>query len=564
MRVPYRVLLLVSIFVLGCALCAGQAPAKEPTASIAGHVTMSGKSAPGITVVAAIHISYFENKTLAKTTTDEDGNYKLTGLTAGHFSVFPLAKSYVVLSGSAYKDPGQEVNVAEGETIAKIDFSLVRGGVVTGRITDAEGHPLIGERVSIVLKDSTPDADASQMNILGSTRNQTDDRGVYRVYGLGPGSYKVSVGQASAGGGAASIMGMGGSQYLKTFYPGVADEAKATIIELKEGAEVPNVDISVGKPGAAFSVSGRAIEADSGKPVASLYIGHALVDQSNQQVGGMDFTGNQTDANGKFRLEGLRPGHYAVYTIAAGGDSSTYSEPVTFDIADSDVTGIEIKVRRGATINGVAVLENNSDPAAARLLQTVSLYAYVEQKGSAATSYAQSQVSPDGSFHMAGLAPGKGRIGVGGFPAPPKGLTLVRTEIDGVEQKDGIELAAGAQVNGVRLVFAYGTGSVRGEVKIESGPLPDGMSLGVRLQPAGGDPHRFNRQADLDARLHFVLENIPPGNYELVVFGTGRPMAGPNAVPPVEFLKQTVTIANGNEVNVNLVVDVSEKPGGQP
>ena len=561
MRSPDRLPLLLVVLVAGSSFCLAQTPAKEPTASIVGHVTMGGKAAPGVTVVATLRNSFFDNKTVAKTTTDEDGNYKLVSLAAGRFTIMPLAKSFVVAIGAAYKDPAQVVNVTEGEAVTKIDFALVRGGVITGRITDAEGHPLIGERVSIVQKDAQPDA-GPQMLMLGGRRNQTDDRGIYRVYGLGPGNYKVSVGQESPAGGAASIMGMGGSQYVKTFYPGVEDESRATIIEIKEGTEAKNVDITVNKPGSGYSVTGRVIDADSGAPVASTYIGISSLDESGKQVGGMNFTGNQSDANGKFRMEGLRPGHYSTYTFAAGQENSTYSEPVTFDVADSDVTGIEIKLRRGATINGVAVVENNSDPAVAALLQTAHLYAYVEQKGTPAPSYGQSQIAADGSFHMSGLAPGKARIGMQGFPTPPKGLTMVRTELDGLDQKDGIEIASGAQVNGVRLVFAYGTGSIRGDVKLEGGSLPEGTSLRVVIRSVAGDPRRFIRYGELDARYHFVVENIPPGNYELAVSEV-KPMSGGKLVPPVELLKQPVTVANGAEVTVNLVVDLTEK-GGQP
>jgi protocatechuate 3,4-dioxygenase beta subunit len=379
MSKPYRILVVLILFVACSALCLAQTPAKEATASVTGHVTTRGKAAPGITIVATLRSSFFDNKTVAKTTTDEDGNYKLIGLPAGQFTILPLARAYVVASGSSYKEASQSVNVAEGEAITKIDFVLVRGGVVTGRITDAEGHPLIGERVNIALKDSTPDPGAQYA--FGSTRYQTDDRGIYRIYGLGPGGYRVSVGQASSAGGAASIMGLGGSQYVKTFYPGVEDESRATIIEIKEGTEIANVDITLNKPGKGFAISGRVIDADSGAPVASVYVGHSTVDESNQQVGGMNFSGTQTDANGKFRLEGLRPGRYAVYTLPGGAqENSTYSEQVTFEVADSDVSGIEIKLRRGATISGVAVIENNSDPAVAALLQSVNLYAYVEQK----------------------------------------------------------------------------------------------------------------------------------------------------------------------------------------
>jgi protocatechuate 3,4-dioxygenase beta subunit len=562
MRNIKSLLLILAVFSMSTVFCAAQTPVKESTASISGRITAGGKAAVGITVVATVSNSFFDNKTVAKTTTDDDGNYKLSGLPAGRFTVMPLSKSYIVANGNAYKEAGQGVNVAEGETITKIDFPLVRGGVVTGRITDAEGHPLIGEPVSIVTKDSTGDA-GPQMAMLGGSKNQTDDRGVYRVYGLAPGSYKVSVGQASSSGGAASIMGMGGSQYVKTFYPGVQEEAKATILEIKEGTEAKSVDISVGKPGTGFSVAGRVIDADSNNPVANVYIGHSSVNESNQEMAGMNFTGNQTDANGKFRLEGLRPGRYAVYTFAAGQVNSTYSEPVQFDISDSDVTGIEIKVRPGATINGIAVIENNSDPAVAALLQTVNLYAFVQQKGLAAPSFGQSPIGADGSFRMAGLAPGKARLGIQGFPAPPKGLTLVRTELDGLDQPEGIEVAAGAQINGVRLLFAYGTGSIRGDVKIEGGSLQEGTSIEVIIRSAPGASRKFLREAEMDSRLHFVAENIPPGTYELVVQSeTAAPGAKP--IPPAEFLKQTVSVSNGAEVKVNLVVDLTAKKGGKP
>jgi protocatechuate 3,4-dioxygenase beta subunit len=559
MRIPRSVSLLLAIVLLCASSAFSQTLVKERIASITGHVTVSGKPGVGITVVATLSASFFDNKTVAKATTDDNGDYRLTGLAAGRFTIMPLTKAYVVVSSGTAKQLGQTVNVADGEAVTKMDFTLVRGGVVTGRITDAEGHPLINERISIVSKDGNPDAN-NQMSMFGS-RNQTDDRGVYRVYGLQPGSYKVSVGQ-SATSGAVSIMGMGGSQYVKTFYPGVQDETRATLIEIKEGSEIANVDITVGKLGDGFAVSGRVVDSDSGQPVPSIYISYSTIDETNQKMGQMNFTGAQTDANGKFRLEGVRPGHYAVYTFAAGQDNASYSEPVKADVADGDVSGIEIKMRRGATIKGVAVVEDNSDPAVANLLQSVSLYGYVEQKSLGAPSYARAQIGADGSFQIAGLAPGKARIGIQGFPTPPKGLSLVRTEVDGVDQPDGIEITSGQQLNGVRIVFAYGTGSVRGDVKLEPGPPPDGMLLQVVVRSASGEARRFNRMSEIDARLHFVVENIPAGTYELVVRGV-TPTPGPKPVPPVEFLKQTVTVANGAEVKVNLVVDLAPKKGGQ-
>ena len=550
-RAKKRSLLLTSTLLLLVLYSFGgsaQTPSKASTASISGRVTIDGKGIAGITVVAMTSSSPLDNRTVARTTTDDDGKYQLTGLAAGQFTIMPLAKAFVVGTSGAYKQPGQSITVAEGETITKIDFALVRGGVITGRITDTDGRPVIGERVNVVAED-TPDT-GRPVTIFDGPRNRTDDRGIYRVYGLGPGNYRVSIGQVAAAGNVA-IMGMSGSQYTKTFYPGVTEEAKAKILEIGEGTEVTNIDIVALKSGRGFSVSGRVVDADSGQPVPNVFVAHASLNEGTQQLGGINFNGGQTDANGKFRLDNVQPGHYAAYMLATGEGTSSYSDQTPFDVSDGDVSGVEIKVHRGATISGVAVVENNFDPAVASLLQTVSIFAFSKTKGGA-PSFSRSQISGDGRFSFSGLAPGKVQINVVGFPTTPKGLTLVRTELDGIEQREGIEVNAGANITGVRLVFAYGAGSIRGEVRAEGGTLPTDLKLQVLIRSASGGSRQFS--GVVDARGHFVVENIPPGAYEMsvVTFGPDRTTSTYEPVP------RTVNVESG-PVQTVLVVNFARK-----
>jgi protocatechuate 3,4-dioxygenase beta subunit len=283
-RAKKRSLLLTSTLLLLVLYSAGgraQTPSKAPSASISGRVTIDGKGVGGITVTATASSSSWEKRTAAKTTTDDDGKYQLTGLPAGQFTIMPLAKAFVLGPSDAHQQPVQSITVADGETITKIDFALIREGVITGRITDTDGHPVIGERVNVVARD-TPDT-GQPMTMLDGPRNKTDDRGIYRVYGLSPGNYKVSIGQ-TAGVANVAIMGMGGSQYAKTFYPGVAEEAKATILEINEGTEVSNIDIMARKSGRGFSVSGRVVDADSGQPVPNVFVVHSSVRQAKLSV----------------------------------------------------------------------------------------------------------------------------------------------------------------------------------------------------------------------------------------------------------------------------------------
>jgi hypothetical protein len=144
---------------------------------------------------------------------------------------------------------------------------------------------------------------------------------------------------------------------------------------------------------------------------------------------------------------------------------------------------------------------------------------------------------------------------MGGFPTPPNGLTIVRTEVDGIEQREGIEVNAGSKITGVRLVFAYGTGSIRGEVRSESGSLPAGQTLQVVIRSATGGGRSFS--GGVDARGHFVVENIPPGSYEMSVmtFGPDRTTSTYAPTP------RTVNVESG-PVQVVLVVDFAAKKTG--
>lgn len=531
-------------------VCIAQTPAAAPTASISGRVTIGGKAAAGVTVAAEVTDSPFENRTVAKTVTDEEGNYHLTGLVAGRFMITPLAKSFVVavVGSETFKQAGQTVNVAENEAITKIDFALVRGGVITGRITDLEGRPIIGERVNIVTK---VDSGTSRPGTSFSGKNTTDDRGIYRIYGLGPGNYRVSVGKSGAGADG-GFSQMGGTQYAKTFYPGVTEESKATVIEITEGTEAANIDITPGKSASGFSVSGRVVDLESDKPVPGAFITYSAVNEQNQRTGGMIYSPALTDANGKFRLEGVPPGRYSASMMGIGGETSSYSDLTPFEVTDGDVTGVELKVRRGATIDGVAVLENNVDPTIAALLQSVSLIAYVnDEKGASSPTYSRGSIAADGSFHFAGLSPGKARISVMTFSSTTKGPQLVRTEVDGLEQSEGFDITAGAHVTGVRLIFVYGTGKIRGEIRFEGGVLPPPTTYLLSMRPATGDPSKNSRFVEIDTRGHFTVQDLPPGSYELTL----KPRGNTTAFEPVT---RTITVANGSETAVVLVVNLKK------
>ena len=93
-------------------------------------------------------------------------------------------------------------------------------------------------------------------------------------------------------------------------------------------------------------------------------------------VGFGGFGGNaKTDEQGNFRLAGLAPGQYqlnlADYESFLTGGGNYYSDGAKFEIHGGDVAGVEIRAKSGATISGVAVIEDADQSAKSSLSQTM-------------------------------------------------------------------------------------------------------------------------------------------------------------------------------------------------
>ena len=174
----------------------------------------------------------------------------------------------------------------------------------------------------------------------------TDDRGVYRIYGLPAGRYKVSVGADASRGYVGGVNGY----FQSTYHPDATDPTRATIIDLAEGGEATNVDIRVGRYEETYSIAGRVVDSETGVPIAGARIG--LMISRGGQASTVATFGNPTEADGKFRLQGFTPGRYSVYVAADSGDTEFYSDPVPFDVVDKNVSGLEIRAIHGLSISG--------------------------------------------------------------------------------------------------------------------------------------------------------------------------------------------------------------------
>src|SRR5262249_22993196 len=161
---------------------------------------------------------------------DEEGRYRFNGVAPGSYDVSPAAPAHVLPKQGRYGQPGKTVMVEVGEATEGVDFALTEGGGITGQVTDADGRPVVEEGVS--LNKTTEQGNTFQFIPPNYESLITDDRGMYRVYGVPAGRYLVSVGTPYG-----PARGNRREYYKETFHPGVTDRAKAVSVEVKEGAE---------------------------------------------------------------------------------------------------------------------------------------------------------------------------------------------------------------------------------------------------------------------------------------------------------------------------------------
>ncbi|HEY6330383.1 MAG TPA: carboxypeptidase-like regulatory domain-containing protein [Blastocatellia bacterium] len=518
---------------------------------ISGTVSVDGKPAPGIQLclitsddpsrpLGLMFNMPGEKQVNATALTDSQGHYAFHGLSPTNYIVYPFSPTLApppVLPGM--NTPGQVLNVQQDETIDGVDFSLSQGGVITGKVTWADGRPAIQVSLSIQPPDK-PGFTVDMATGKSFRPISTDDRGIYRAYGLAPGKYTVC----------AQPRRTSGYALNPTFcYPGGADKTRSKVIEVGGGDEVANIDIGIGPASTGYNASGRAVD-DNGNPVPGVQYYYYGVSDDGRPGGGMLF-GTGTGPNGEFQITGLVPGHYGV-TLKFDSGSGSYCDPAIFQISDGDVSNIQVKVHTVSTISGIVTVEGTQDPGVLAQLPNVQLQMFSHNPNtSPMMSYMSVNPAPDGSFQASGISPGQLNISLDRLASPPN-FSLLRIEQNGTVQEQGIPVTAGQQVTDVQVVLSYGTGSIRGLVTVGGAIPPPGSQMIVSAGWVSGGSPGPAKAAVADARGRFEIDGLSDGQYQMDV-GI-RTLSGYS-----HQTAQVVTVNAGQPTDVTVTVDTSKQ-----
>ncbi|HZS45391.1 MAG TPA: carboxypeptidase-like regulatory domain-containing protein [Blastocatellia bacterium] len=544
---------------------------KPNTASISGKITINGDPAVGVQVVLT---SQGSNDPSTRSTTDADGRYKMESLPSGYYHVEVMSPGYVAqVQGPSLQE---EINLQEGKKLEGIDFALVKGGVITGRISDPDDNPLTGLVPDVRRLDEKGQPVPYSLPLI--TEFDTDDRGIYRIYGLPSGRYIIGFGFDKAPTTRFEQAEQSGTRhYSLTFYPGVTDQSQAKVIEITPGSEITGIDLRFGAKENTFKIAGIMVDAKTSAPSANVIFGYGKLSGGTYEF--FEVT-SRTDTKGRFKIEDLRPGKYFLKVMDE--TRPIFSDAVEVDLTNGDVEGLEVKVHAASIISGVVVSDGVPDGDLSAALQKITLYTTADDQSDRMFNFAEAEFRNDHSFEMKDVRPGKEIFNITSSQSGSASMWIEYIEIPNVGRiysangpnsenvgarstAGPVEIAEGQNLSGVRIVVGMATAVIRGQVKFEGGQLPATGHVETRavLVKTNNQSENAYASAIVDPDGKFVITGLTSGDYQLNIYvfsGVEQP-SGPRTK---EYVGQNighgiqnVSVQNGTTTQVTVTVKLT-------
>jgi hypothetical protein len=456
------------------------------------------------------------------TTTNSEGNFQISGLEPAQYFVNANSPAYIAPQIDA------DIPVPMYRVGDSVRLELIRGGVITGTVTNANGEPLVGVKVrALMVRDTS--GKPLRGRVPGWGERTTDDRGIYRIYGLAPGSFIVQAG----GGGAQGQPSI--TDFDAPTYAPSSTRDSAAEFQVRSGEET-TVDIRYrADPGHAVSGTVK-LQGTSGASLTLSQVGEGVIPTNSgyQQAGARGFT-----------IYGVGDGEYqlmaqeligSVTNVMTNPDMAV-SDPIKVTVKGADVTGLEIVPKPLAAISGRVTLEpsklqecqNKRRP----LFSETIMLLVKDRKESQNDPFAAMRLftsisTPDkeGAFSMKNIRQGSysftpqffarywylKSMSVGS-PTPGKQAAAARDVA-----RNWLPVKPGERITELIVTLSEGAGSVRGQITVaEDSKLEPGLL--VYLVPADRDkfedPVRYF-VGEVSSDGSFSLGNLPPGRYSLL------------------------------------------------
>ena len=357
-------------------------------ATISGMVTNDSDAKTPIAGAHVVAVLVVRPEVKHNAITDEKGNYTLSPLPKGTFAVFAEAAGH---KGEFYKDKrdlisADHISVQDEQKVSDVNFTLATANAISGKVIDAVSKaPIAKALVSIhaLINSST------QPRLLLTV--PTNERGEY-IATVPPGFYVVAAEQRG---------------FHKEFFKEAREFIKATPVQVFENKHTVGIDFTLDK---LASITGTVKDEISGQPIAGAIVTafqerpttDALIGKDELRVPYVA----KTDANGNYKLEGVRSGKFFVQATAHGyliefwQEAATLKDAKPVEVPESgNIEKIDFTLLPGGAISGMIASTVENKPIAGANIQ-------VFVKGQNAPLF-RGVSGRDGKYRVEGLPSGE-------------------------------------------------------------------------------------------------------------------------------------------------------------
>jgi Carboxypeptidase regulatory-like domain len=448
------------------------------------------------------------------TATDAFGHFRIEGILPGEYSVTVTHLGFLLSSSETRAQP---ITVASGQSVKDLLYKMQATGIITGKITEADGDPLQGVSVWVTPVGRNANAiptDESSEGELRPTSGTTNDLGEYRIANLPAGQYIVQ----------AELRGMPpppdpadkGKQrdrgvYALTYYPGTAEEKSATPVRVTSGGTAfANFNVLVSR---SYRVSGSVIVQGNPRNVQMF-----LVSDTGQTEA------QQLQDGGRFEFLNIMPGTYVAQivdmnSVSDGQPPQSHTQIISTPIivGNSDVTGLLLQPVSGGAVTGKLRTEGGETLDWTKLdveLVRVAQDGEPPQMGAIGALGGNAPVQQDGSFELKDVAGASYQIALASQADIFQDYYVKSVTQDGREVVDtGFTVSGDTTLN---ILISSKAASVDGTVMDGNGqPVAAATVVSV---PTGGilkRPDSYQTEKT-DAAGRFLLRGLNPGAYVLI------------------------------------------------
>jgi hypothetical protein len=415
---------------------------------------------------------------IARTTiTDDAGRFAFAGLPNGRYTLGSAKDGYVTTNyGASHPgSAGSPIAITDGISRNDITLALLRGAVITGTLLDPDGQPIPGVSMRALRIAYTINGERRLMAVATTVAGHiTDDRGVYRIYGLAPGEYTIAapaipelstgdeilmmtesevrraldeVGQSSRQGvgGSEAAIASGGDEprpvgYATVFYPGTPVSSQSLMIPLGRAEERTGIDFQL-QYVPMTTVRGTVTWPSNMIPSVTVHLiatdDVILSDTNEARVTSMR-------GRGEFSFNNVPPGSYTVVARTAQSGSSVYSATADIVVDGQSQPEVALSMQAGFTLSGRVAFDGRAAvPNASRI--RVSLVPLISG-AQVGLGTAPARADNTGRFSITGIAGGKYRLqaaidGASGWmlsSSLQNGRDVLDTPIDIRQSLDGV------------------------------------------------------------------------------------------------------------------------------